>query len=154
MVEGDGLAVLADPVAQQLLAAAIPARLAYNWHDGTPRVVPIWFHWDGREVVLASPPRAPKLKALARNPNVSLTIDGNDWPYKVLLIRGTATVELVDGVPSEYAAAAERYLGEEQGRATAQQMSGMVPQWGRIAIRPQWVGILDFETRFPSALSG
>ena len=50
------LDLLNDPVAQQLLQSTIPARLAYTWTDGTPRVVPIWFHWNGSEVVLGSPP--------------------------------------------------------------------------------------------------
>ena len=47
--QGD-LALLETPVAQQLLQSKIPARLAYNWTDGTPRVVPIWFVWNGREI--------------------------------------------------------------------------------------------------------
>ena len=44
-----------DPIAQELLRSTIPARLAYIWLDGTPRVVPIWFHWTGREFVLGTP---------------------------------------------------------------------------------------------------
>ena len=48
--QGD-LALLHHPVAQELLHSTNPARLAYSWHDGTPRVVPIWFHWTGQEVV-------------------------------------------------------------------------------------------------------
>src|SRR4026209_2781940 len=103
-------ALLDDPVAQELLRSTAPARLAYVWTDGTPRVVPIWFHWNGREIVMGTPPKAPKLKALARNPKVSLTIDDNDFPHKVLLIRGTARLETVDGIVPEYAACAERYF--------------------------------------------
>ncbi|MEP7190069.1 MAG: hypothetical protein ABI901_12830 [Roseiflexaceae bacterium] len=53
------LALLDDPVAQQLLQSTLPARLAYNWSDGTPRLVPIWFHWNGKEVVLGGPSDAP-----------------------------------------------------------------------------------------------
>lgn len=146
------MALLNDPIAQDLLKSSIPARLAYNWLDGTPRVVPIWFHWDGRDFVLGSPPRAPKLKALRRNPKVALSIDDNAYPHKVLLVRGTAIVEMVPGVVPEYALAAERYFGQEQGKAWAAQMGSMVTEMGRIAVRPEWVGILDFETRFPSAL--
>ena len=67
MKQGD-IGLLNDPVARELLASTIPARLAYNWLDGTPRVVPIWFHWDGKQFVLGSPPRAPKLRALRQNP--------------------------------------------------------------------------------------
>ncbi len=151
-VEQGDVALLNDQIAQDLLKSSIPARLAYNWLDGTPRVVPIWFHWDGRDFVLGSPPRAPKLKALRRNPKVALSIDDNAYPHKVLLVRGTAIVEMVPGVVPEYALAAERYFGQEQGKAWAAQMGSMVTEMGRIAVRPEWVGILDFETRFPSAL--
>lgn len=152
MKQGD-IALLNDPVAQELLAAPIPARLAYNWLDGTPRVVPIWFHWDGNEFVFGSPPRAPKLKALQRNPKVALTIDDNAWPHKVLLVRGTASVQISQGVPPEYALSAERYFGKEQGRAWVDQVSGMTTEMGRVAVLPEWVGILDFVERFPSAIS-
>src|SRR5215213_10054453 len=67
-------ALLNDPVAQELLQSRIPARLAYTWPDGTPRVVPIWFHWTGEEVVMGGPPDAPKMHALQVNPAVALTI--------------------------------------------------------------------------------
>ena len=61
---------------------ANPARLAYTWMDGSPRVVPIWFHWTGDQLVLGSPPKAPKLRALAADPRAALMIDGNEWPHK------------------------------------------------------------------------
>jgi hypothetical protein len=147
-----GLTLLRDPVAQQLLASATPARLAYTWHDGTPRVVPIWFHWTGEEIVLGTPPKAPKVRALSSHPKVALTIDGSAWPYKVLQIRGTARVSLVNGVVPEYAAAAERYFGPEQGKAWVGQVGGLFAGMARIAITPEWAAVLDFETRFPSAI--
>ena len=81
-----------DPVAQALLQSAIPARLAYTWHDGTPRVVPMWFHWTGEDLVMGAPPNAPKVPALADHPDVAVAIDSNEWPYQVLTIRGTAAV--------------------------------------------------------------
>jgi PPOX class probable F420-dependent enzyme len=152
MKQGD-IGLLNDPVAKELLASAIPARLAYIWLDGTPRVVPIWFHWDGKQFVLGSPPRAPKLRAIRQNPKVALTIDSNEWPSKVLLVRGTASVEMVPGVAPEYEASAARYFDEEQGKAWVEQVKQMTTEMGRVAIKPEWVGILDFETRFPSALS-
>jgi PPOX class probable F420-dependent enzyme len=149
--QGD-LELLQHPAAKELLQSKIPARLAYIATDGTPRVVPIWFHWTGQQFVFGTPPKAPKLKALARNPKVALTIDDNDFPHKVLLVRGTARMETVNGVAPEYAAAAERYFGSQQGKAWVRQMSSMSAQMVRIAITPEWVGLLDFQTRFPSAL--
>jgi PPOX class probable F420-dependent enzyme len=151
-VKQGGLNLLQQPVARDLLESRNLARLAYIWTDGTPRVVPIWFHWNGSDFVLASPPRAPKLTALARNPETSLTIDDNTFPYKVLLVRGRARLETMDGVVPEYATAAERYFGREQGQAWVTQLGGMVSSMVRITITPHWVGLLDFQTRFPSAL--
>jgi hypothetical protein len=145
------LSLLDDPVAKQLLRSTAPARLAYNWFDGTPRVVPIWFHWDGEALVVTSPAKAPKLKVLASRPDVAVTIDTDGRPYRVLSIRGRAAVDLVDDVPPEYAAAAERYMGEEPAKAWIAQLRGR--KMGRIRIQPEWVNILDFETRLPSALT-
>jgi PPOX class probable F420-dependent enzyme len=149
--QGD-LSLLQHPAAQELLQSKIPARLAYVWTDGTPRVVPIWFHWNGSEFVVGTPPKAPKVIALAKNPKVALTIDDNTFPHKVLLVRGMARLIPVDGVAPEYAAAAERYFGAEQGKTWVAQMQSMVSSMVRIVITPEWVGLLDFQTRFPSAL--
>jgi hypothetical protein len=52
----------------------------------------------------------------------------------------------------EYADAAERYFGAEQGKRWVQQLREMVSSMVRITIKPEWVGLLDFQTRFPSAL--
>jgi len=150
--QGD-LELLQYPAAQELLRSKIPARLAYVWTDGTPRVIPIWFHWNGREFVMATPPKAPKLKALKKNPKVSLTVDDNVFPHKVLLIRGTARLDSVNGIVPEYAAAAERYFGPEQGEAWVKHLTSLTSTMVRITITPEWVGLLDFQTRFPSALS-
>ena len=150
--QGD-LGLLQHAAAQELLHSKIPARMAYVWTDGTPRVIPIWFHWNGREIVMGTPPKAPKLKALARNPKVSLTIDDNTFPNKVLLIRGSARLDPVEGIAPEYALAAERYFSEEQARAWLTQLRQMITSMVRITVTPEWVGLLDFKTRFPSALT-
>lgn len=149
--QGD-VALLQDPVAQELLRSATPARLAYTVRDGSPRVVPIWFHWNGTEIVMGSPAGSPKARAISRNPAVALTIDGIVWPYKVLQVRGMAKVEMVAGVVPEYAMAAERYFGPEAGQAWIAQIRGMFTEMARITITPQWVGVIDFEQRFPNVI--
>lgn len=151
-VKQGNLELLQHPASKELLQSTIPARLAYVWTDGTPRVIPIWFHWNGREFVLGSPSKAPKLKALAKNPKVALTIDDNKFPHKVLLVCGTAQLQPVNGIVPEYAIAAERYFGTQQGKARVAQLASMIQDMVRIAITPEWVGLLDFQTRFPSAL--
>jgi Pyridoxamine 5'-phosphate oxidase len=152
-VDQGSLDLLHHPASQELLHSKIPARLAYVWLDGTPRVVPIWFHWNGREIVMATPPRAPKLKALRQNPKVSLTIDENEFPQKVLLIRGSARLETVEGIAPEYAAAADRYFSRSQAEEWLSLLRTRISSQVRIIITPEWVGLLDFQTRFPSAMT-
>ncbi len=57
--QGD-ITILDYPISQQLLLSKAWARLAYTWSDGTPRVVPIGFHWNGREIVMVTGPDAQK----------------------------------------------------------------------------------------------
>lgn len=147
------LALLNDPVAQELLHSTNMAKLAYAWGDGTPRVIPIWFHWTGKEIVMGTPVKAPKVRAVRDNSPVAITIDRNEWPYHALIIRGTAHVNTVEGVAPEYTAAAQRYFGPEQGTAWSESVRKMSPYMVRIAVQPESVHILDFEKRFPSAIA-
>ena len=95
--QGD-VGLLRDPVAQQLLQAKFPAHLAYTWHDGTPRVIPMGFHCNGQELVMATATDAPKTKVLTNGSKVAVTIDSNSMPPKVLLIRGTVRIDTVEGI--------------------------------------------------------
>src|SRR5437764_1199669 len=98
------LDLLNHPVAQELLQSARPMQLAYVWTDGTPRVVPIGFHWNGSELVSGGDPDFPKMKALAKNPKVAVTINTDKMPFHVLLIRGTASCSVHEGIIPEYKA--------------------------------------------------
>jgi hypothetical protein len=156
-------ALLDTDLAQELLHAPIPARLAFVWTDGTPRVVPTWFHWTGEEVVMVTFTAGPaigirhaasRLAALRSNPTVALTIDTDDFPPRSLSIRGQARITEVDGIAPEYAAAAHRYLGDEAAAATLATLDQPGTAQARITVRPTWVGLLDFVTRLPDAQGG
>jgi hypothetical protein len=149
--QGD-VALLNDPIAQELLQSNNMAHLAYNWTDGTPRVVPIWFHWDGTSIVVGSPPGAPKLKVLQTGSKVAVAIDEKTWPVRALYVRGSVTVDWVDGVAEEYALAAKRYMGEEMGSGWVAQVGTLVDRMARVAVKPEWVGLMHIETRPPSAI--
>lgn len=55
--------VLDSPASRELLERDI-TRLAYVAQDGTPRVVPIGFSWNGTHVVMCTTANAPKIPAL------------------------------------------------------------------------------------------
>lgn len=64
VLQGD-LHLLEDPVAQDLLGSKELARLAYTWLAGTPRVVPIWFHWTAHVRKPTKGPEDPRPAARA-----------------------------------------------------------------------------------------
>jgi hypothetical protein len=151
--------LLDGAVAQRLLGASIPARYAYTASDGTPRIVPSWFHWTGDERVMPTFIAAPHVRHPARRidalrtcPDIAVTIDTETFPPEALVMRGHATVTEVDGVPAEYAQAAARYLGSEAAGQYLAQIDQPGTRMARIGLRPSWVGVLDFQTRMPSAL--
>jgi hypothetical protein len=148
------LDVLADPVARRLLDSANPARLAYVGRDGTPRVVPVGFLWDGTSIVIGTVPGSAKVAALRERPAVALTIDTSPpaWPPNVLLVRGTATVTLVDGVFPEYVEASRKITPAEAFPAWQEGVSALYDQMARIDVTPTWATVHDFETRIPQAV--
>ena len=149
--QGD-VGLLQDPVAQHLLQSKGPAHLAYNWRDGTPRVVPIGFHWNGEELVMATATDAPKTKVLTNGSKVAVSIDSDYSASKILLIRGTVRADTVEGIAPEYTAMIYRTMSEEDAQALLKEAARLYPRMTRIFIHPDWVGIIDFETRLPSAV--
>jgi len=145
--------VLNRPISQEMLARDL-TRLAYVARDGTPRNVPIGFTWNGAEIVMCTAKNAPKLKALGENPMVALTIDTEVHPPKILLIRGRAELDFVDGIPDEYLEASGTYemtpeqRVEWEAEVRSLYRDGMV----RIVVTPTWAKLIDFETTLPSAV--
>ena len=145
--------LLETPLAQELLHSSIPARLAYTGLDNEPRAIPIGFWWTGEHVVMATVPKAAKVRALRRNPRVALTIDTqNAWPPRVLLIRGAARLELIDGVPDAYLDASRKVIPAEHYESWEQGVRALYEQMVVITIVPDWAKLLDFETTIPKAV--
>jgi hypothetical protein len=152
MQHNEVLRLLNDPLAQELIQSRIPVRLAYTSIDGSPRVVPLGFHWNGEQFVVFTVPESPKVRALASNPLVALTIDTETFPPHVLLVRGTASLETVDGVPREYLEASRKQVGEAGMPAFETHVRELYQRMVRITIEPQWAKLLDFETRLPTPI--
>ncbi|MDP9435585.1 MAG: pyridoxamine 5'-phosphate oxidase family protein [Actinomycetota bacterium] len=145
---------MTDPVAVELLESANPARLAYIALDGTPRVVPVGFLWTGRTVTVGTVPGAAKVAALKVNPSVALTIDTSPptWPPNVLLLRGTASVSVVDGVFDEYVAAGKKLTPPAQWGEWEAGVRALYDEMVRIDIIPTWAKVHDFVRRLPQAV--
>ena len=144
--------VLNRPLSQELLARDL-TRLAYVARDGTPRVVPIGFVWNGTEIVMCTAKNAAKLTALRHNPAVALTIDTEVHPPKTLLIRGRAELDVVEGIPDEYLQMnGSDTMTPEQREAWEAEVRSVYDGMVRIVVTPTWAKLIDFETTLPSAV--
>ena len=152
MNEADVAAVLAKPISQELLGSSIPARLAYVGVDGDPRVVPVGFWWTGSRLVIATVPASAKVAALRKNPRVAITIDTEGYPPHVLLVRGAATLELVDGVPEEYVEASRKLVPAEAFEGWEAGVRALYTRMVVITVEPDWAKLLDFDTTIPKAV--
>jgi hypothetical protein len=144
--------VLNRPISKELLARDL-TRLAYVAKDGTPRNLPIGFVWNGTEIVMCTAKNAAKVPALRHNPAVALTIDTEVHPPKILLIRGRAELDVVEGIPEEYLQMNGSYtMTPEQRVAWEAEVRSLYDGMVRIVVTPTWAKLIDFETTLPSAV--
>ena len=153
MDRSDVMEMLSRPISQKLLASSTPARLAYTAVDGDPRVIPIGFVWNGAQLVMFTVPSSAKVRALRHNPRVAITIDTVEpWPPRVLLVRGAASVETVDGVPDQYVEAGRKVTPAELADDWEAGVRELYDRMVRITVEPDWAKLLDFETTIPQAV--
>jgi len=145
--------ILAKPIAQELLFSDIPARLSYIGVDGDPRVVPVGFWWNDEAIVIATVVRSAKVAALRKHPRVALAVDRAGMPPRTLLVRGAATVEIVDGVPDEYVAGARKITPAEAMPSWEAGVRALYAQMAVITVTPDHVVLHDFETTIPKAVA-
>jgi hypothetical protein len=137
---------LADPGARELLSSPQPIRLAYAGGDGFPRVVPVGFLWKDERIYVCTATSAPKVAALRERPHVAGVIDEgiSSSDARQLLIRGTAEIEIVDGVAPEYVEAAAKGEGGIDLEEFERSVREVFDQQARISITPEWARFYDF----------
>jgi len=145
-------AVLDHPTSRTLLERDV-LRMAYVAKDLSPRNVPIAFTWNGTQLVVCTSTNAPKLVSLRRNPAVALTIDTEVHPPKILLLRGEAVLDEVEGIPAEYLQMNGTYeMTPEQRVELEAGVRSLYDSMVRIVVKPTWVKLIDFHETLPSAV--
>jgi PPOX class probable F420-dependent enzyme len=77
--------------------------------DGRPHLVPVWFLWDGRTILIFSRPNQQKLRNLQHNPNVVVALDTAGQGDDVVMIEGKAELLNDPAVSAALPAYAEKY---------------------------------------------
>ena len=145
--------VLNHPISQELLARDL-TRLADVAKDGTPRSIPIGFTWNGSAIVMCTAKNAAKVSALRHNPAIALTIDTEAHPPHILLIRGRAELDVVEGIPDEYLEMNGTYtMTPEQRVEWEADVRSLYDGMVRIVVVPTWAKLIDFKNTLPSAVA-
>ena len=75
--------------------------------DGSPHVLPLWFHWDGEAITVFSKPHAQKVRNLRGDPRVMVAIGEPGVDFDVELIEASAEflpVPTEQVLPAEFCA--------------------------------------------------
>jgi PPOX class probable F420-dependent enzyme len=132
----------------EILSQPHLARLATAAPDSLqPHVVPVWFLWDGENLWISAFASTRKAKEVARNPRISVVVDGGGPPEDGLtwgvLLEGTA--ELISSPPEFIAEMSThiytRYLGLEGVLADEPQSWIHDPENRLIRLRPVFIRV-------------
>lgn len=77
--------------------------------DGTPQPSPIWFLWDGREILIYSQPRTRKLANIERSPRVAIHLNSNAEGNDIVIVTGMARIEPAAPSATDVPAYVEKY---------------------------------------------
>lgn len=99
---------------EAFLARPLIARLATSLDD-QPRVLPMWFLWDGASILMETGAGFPNVRVLAANPRAAITIDETVGALGLRAVVMRGVIEIVRD-PDVVAAAIRRiyvkYVGE------------------------------------------
>ena len=74
-------------------------------------------------------------------------------PAQILLVRGRAELDVVDGIPDEYLEMNGTYeMTPEQRVEWEAEVRSLYDGMVRIVVTPTWAKLIDFETTLPSAV--
>ena len=94
-----------------LLTKPAFAHFATVGADGAPQVTPMWFEWNGQDLLFSTLKTRRKYVNARRDPRVTVSITDPDNPYRYLQVSGEAVLE--DDVETDLITALVRkYLGD------------------------------------------
>ena len=94
---------------RDLVERALFAHFATSRPDGTVQVNPMWFAWDGERIRLTHTTGRQKYRNVTANPDVALSINDPDLPYRYLELRGRVTAIEPDPEAAFFMELADRY---------------------------------------------
>ena len=113
----------------QFLGRPLIARLATSEGDH-PRVLPMWFWWDGSDIWMETSPTFTNYRILRRNPQAALVVDEafSGFALRAVVMRGR--VEIIDSPRDQVMATVRRIHARYLSPAEQASEAGRAMQLG------------------------
>jgi PPOX class probable F420-dependent enzyme len=85
--------------------------LATLMPDGSPQLTQTWVDTDGTYILINTVQGHQKLRNIARDPRVSVTVTDREQPARYFQVRGRGVATTTDGAAEHIDLLAHRYLG-------------------------------------------
>jgi len=99
---------------RDLMSKKAFASLATIMPDGEPQVTPVWFDYDGSNLIFNSARGRQKDRNVRRDGRVALAIIDPDNPYRYLEVRGKVVDITQEGADQHIDKMAKKYLGVDK----------------------------------------
>jgi PPOX class probable F420-dependent enzyme len=81
--------------------------------DGRPQVTPVWFGYDGTNLIVNSARGRQKDLNIRRDPRITMTIIDPQNPYRYVEIRGRVTGITEEGARENINQLTKKYMGQD-----------------------------------------
>ena len=98
---------------KDLLQKKAFANLGTLMKDGSPQVTPIWFGYDGTNILINSAKGRLKDKNMRNRPQVALSIVDPENPYRYMQIRGKVIEVTENSADAHIDSLAKKYLDQD-----------------------------------------
>jgi PPOX class probable F420-dependent enzyme len=89
------------------------ANLATLNPDGSPQVTPVWFEFDGTNILINTARGRKKDRNLRRDPRVAISIADPENPYRYVGIQGRVADMTENGADAHIDKLAKKYLNKD-----------------------------------------
>jgi PPOX class probable F420-dependent enzyme len=90
------------------------AQLATLMPDGSPHVAPVWFEYDGKNILINTAKGRVKDKNMRHDPRVGIDILDPDNPFRHLSIRGRVVEITEKGADEQIDKLSKKYTGQDK----------------------------------------
>src|SRR5215210_1096784 len=94
-----------------LMHQASTCYIATTMPDGSPQLTQTWVDTDGRHILINSVQGFQKIRNIARDPRVAVTVADPDNPVRYYAVRGRVLDVTTDGATEHIEKLSQKYLG-------------------------------------------